>query len=91
MVKVIKAHRLRRGDRFSFIPAEWYGPGVVRDSYGMRRVNCSPLAELIGEKVSGTWTLKFDNAKVINPPGVWYGHPDTKVRLLKRVKRARHV
>jgi len=74
--RVIKAHQLKPGDRFSFIPVAWYGPGVVTVSYGNR--NYKP------DQLGAIWTLKFDNSKVVNPPGVWYGNPDTKVRLLRR-------
>lgn len=92
--RVIRAYQLKPGDRFSFIPAEWFGPGVVRESYGTREkcsnvhwLNNLPLVN--GKRIDGTWTLKFDNSKVVNPPGLWYGHPETKVRLLKRGKAAR--
>lgn len=27
----VKVSDLRKGDRFSFIPAAWHGPGVVRE------------------------------------------------------------
>ncbi len=65
-----EARKLKPGDRFSFLPAAWYGPGIVTESYAS----------------GDLWTLKFDNSKVVNPPGVWYGEPTTKVRLLRRIK-----
>ena len=41
--RVIRAYKLEPGDRFSFIPAEWCGPGIVRESYGHRAVKPRPL------------------------------------------------
>jgi hypothetical protein len=86
--RVIRIHQLKPGDRFSFIPAAWHGPGVVRESYGTRTL--LPDAEWTrhmpksGKKrVDGTWCIKFDNKKVVNPPGVSYDHPETRVRLLR--------
>jgi hypothetical protein len=66
-MKVITAKELKHGNRFSFIPVAWHGPSVVCSSY--------PSGD--------TWTLKYDNPKIINPPGVSYVKPDAKVRLLK--------
>ena len=34
--------------------------------------------------VTGTWCIKFNNDNVVNPPGVFYCHPETKIRLLKK-------
>lgn len=36
------------------------------------------------KRVDGIWTIKFDNGKVVNPPGVSYDHPETRVMLLGR-------
>jgi hypothetical protein len=67
---LIPVHNLKKGNRFSFSPAAWFGPAVVRESY-----------------VSGDlWCVKFDAVDLVNPPGVFYGDPDTKVRLLRPAK-----
>jgi hypothetical protein len=63
----LSARKLRRGMRFSEIPAAWHGPGVVTESYASGDI----------------WCIKFDNEKVVNPPGVLYISPETKVRILK--------
>ena len=65
--KLVRVDSLKPGDRFNFRPRAWFGPGVVRASYGGS---------------GGIWTLKFD-APVVNPPGVWYGDPEQKVFLLR--------
>lgn len=75
MAKTVEVCKLKPGDRFSFIPAEWFGPSVVRKSY--KSGNLSNFS--IGVSI---WTIKFANWKLVNPPGVWYGDSDTKVRLL---------
>jgi len=63
----IEVNKLRAGDRFSFIPAAWHGPSVVRES----------------RSSSSLWKLVFDNSQVVNPPGIWYGNPKTIVRVLR--------
>ena len=92
--RIVRVYQLKPGDRFSFIPAAWHGPGVVRESYGERILladalwNCH-LPKSGKRRVSGTWCVKFDNDKVVNPPGLSYDHPETKVWLLARGKRVR--
>jgi hypothetical protein len=88
--RVIRIHELKVGDRFTFIPAAWHGPGVVTQSYGTRNLLGNsdifrdyPLSRDRRNRVDGIWTIKFDNDKVVNPPGVEYSHPETRVRLLK--------
>jgi hypothetical protein len=87
--RIVRIHELKAGDRFTFIPAAWYGPGVVKESYGTRSLlgkvavfNDFPLSRDRKNYVSGVWCIKFDNDKVVNPPGVDYSHPETRVRLL---------
>ena len=80
--RIIKVHQLKPGDRFSEIPAAWYGPGVVTESYGDRIDMGKDWT--FSPRIHGTWCIKFDNDKVVNPPGVFYCNPDVKVRLLKR-------
>lgn len=64
---------LQVGDRFSWIPAEWYGPCRL---ISKRQMN--------GDG-SDLWDLKFE-AKVVNPPGVVYGMKGTtRVRMLAPV------
>lgn len=90
--RVVRIHQLKPGDKFSFIPAAWHGPGVVTESYGDRVLmptdiyyqNSYPLSRDGKHRVAGTWTIKFDNEKVVNPPGVTYDNPERKVRLLGR-------
>lgn len=67
----VKVKNLKKGDRFSFIPAAWYGPGKIRRS-GLSDPH---------------WRLEFDNAKVVNPPGLWYGDPSTVVMRLGRGRK----
>ncbi len=91
--RVVRIHQLKPGDRFSFIPAAWHGPGTVLQSYGTRTLHAdaswlSHLPKCGKKRVDGTWTIKFSNTKVVNPPGVSYDQPETRVRLLAR-KRAR--
>lgn len=85
MSRVIPVYKLKPGDRFSFIPADWHGPGVVTVSEGNRSVMSGFSGHAAGlNGTHGTWTLKFLNNKVVNPPGLWYGNPDVKVRYLGR-------
>jgi len=91
--KIIRAWQLKVGDRFSEIPAAWHGPGTVTESYGRRVLYVegpylTHLPKVGMRRVDGMWTIKFANIKVVNPPGVLYVHPETKVRLLAR-RRAR--
>jgi len=91
--RIVRAYQLKKGDRFSYIPAAWFGPGVVTESYGDRvllpnEAFFSGVVSADGKhRVSGTWTIKFDNKKVVNPPGVEYCNPETKFRLLSRRTR----
>lgn len=65
---IISVNKLKRGDRFSFIPAAWHGPSVIM-SVEKSGTDCVKLV--------------FDNKKVINPPGIQYCLKTEKVRLLK--------
>lgn len=92
MKRTIPVWKLKVGDRFSEIPAAWHGPGVVTESSGTRTLlqdaSYNQELPLCGKKrVAGCWTIKFNNNKVVNPPGVLYLHPETKVRLLSRKGR----
>ena len=94
--RIIRVHQLKVGDRFTQIPAAWYGPGVVRESYGQRTLlpdehyfNNFPLSRNGKKRVSGIWTVKFDNSNVVNPPGVIYVNPEEKVRLLARPNKGK--
>jgi hypothetical protein len=87
--RIIAAHQLKAGDRFSFIPDAWFGPGMITKSYGRRVLLADAdwlrhLPKYGKKRVEGLWTLYFDNDNVVNPPGVWYGHPETRVHLLRR-------
>lgn len=63
--------KLKPGDRFSEIPAAWHGPGLVTESY--------PSGDI--------WCIKFQNNKIINPPGVIYAKRESSIRLLKSLKK----
>jgi hypothetical protein len=84
-MKVIKLSQLRVGQRFSFIPSDWFGPArlsdkIRRDEYDVRY---NPFRMVRRVK----YDIKFD-ANVVNPPGVIYGiSGDTKVRLLSSKPR----
>jgi len=68
---IVTITKLKRGQRFSFIPPAWHGPSVV----------------LSNEKSgSDCVKLTFDNKKIINPPGIQYCLKTEKVRLLKDKK-----
>ena len=67
----VKVSDLRKGDRFSFIPAAWHGPGVVRE------VSHS----------GDCWCLKFSNWQIINPPGVEYTAKETSKSMKNFFKK----
>jgi hypothetical protein len=80
MSKVIKLSQLRVGQRFSFIPSDWFGPARLTDK--IRRDE----SDFIGWQCKFVRRIKYDikfDANVVNPPGVIYGiSGDIKVRLL---------
>lgn len=67
--KRIPVKKLKKGDRFNFIPAAWHGPSIVM------KVD-SPVGEVL--------KITFNNDKVINWPGIRYVHKDELVTLLKK-------
>lgn len=70
MTKAVR--ELKIGDRFSWIPAAWYGP-------------CLLLGKSDGDE-SDTYDLSYA-ARVVNPPGISYGVPgQLRVRMLKPTK-----
>jgi hypothetical protein len=69
--KVIPVNKLKRGMIFSEIPAAWHGPGVVIESHSS----------------GDCWKIKFDNNKVINPPGIIYTDPTERVRVYPKSRR----
>ena len=94
MPRIIQAYQLRPGDKFEEIPRAWHGPGVVIEVY-TRFKDGAPYIVTPDKKPLPSWcstpskwnptlTLKFNNDKVINPPGVLYCAPEQKVRLLRR-------
>ena len=97
--RIIRTYQLKVGDRFSEIPAAWYGPGVVTVSCGTRSLlplsafysNTYPLSRDRKHRVDGTWCIKFSNDKVVNPLGVFYCNPEVKVRLLNRPRKRKLV
>ena len=75
---VIPISKLRVGQRFSWIPREWYGATVLTEK-------TLRICHLGGRK-ERVYDVKFD-AAVVNPPGVCYGIPARElVRLLKPVR-----
>lgn len=73
--------KLRVGQRFSWIPAEWFGPCTLLKK--TRHKGHRGIKGIV-DPMPVTYDLKFD-AKVVNPPGVEYGVPGiTRVRLLKK-------
>lgn len=71
MSKTISIEKLKVGQRFSWIPAAWYGPAKLTEK---------TQQYYDGEKC---WDLVFD-APVVNPPGREYGvRGSTRVYLLR--------
>ncbi len=86
MSKVIRISKLRIGQRFSWIPAAWFGPAKLTEK--TRRVERDFDGERIVTRV--LFDIIFD-AAVVNPPGREYGVPaTTRVRLLKPPNWRRH-
>ena len=80
MSRVIKISQLRIGQRFSFIPSDWFGPG--RLTHKFRRDEVDLVNWKLVTRIK--YDIKFD-ANVVNPPGVIYGiSGNTKVRLLSK-------
>ena len=71
MPRIIKISKLRPGDRFSSIPADWHGPGVVMESCGNGSI----------------WCVKFDNPKVVNPLGIIYAEKEGSTRMKRMLRR----
>lgn len=79
-MKTITVAQLRVGNRFTWIPKQWYGSCKLI-SKERRQVQCWYTHKVITYYV---YDMKFD-AAVVNPPGVEYGvKSTTKVRLLKK-------
>lgn len=84
-MKTITISRLRVGQRFSQIPAQWYGPAKLISK--QRRIEYIWVGQWGHRQLKlCVYDLVFD-AGVVNPPGIEYGVPGkTRVRLLKRKK-----
>ena len=67
-MKRIEAQKLKRGDRFSFVPAAWHGPSKVI-SVVASGLDCVKIT--------------FDNPRVVNWPGIQYVKRTELVRKLK--------
>lgn len=64
--------KLKLGQRFSFVPSQWYG-------------QCKLIRK--DSRNDGLYDIKFD-ANVVNPPGIIYGiEGTTKVRVLSKKPR----
>jgi hypothetical protein len=87
---IIPISKLRVGQRFSWIPAEWQslvkmGPSKLLSK--VRVINYEWDMDKRRPTSTVTYDIKFD-AAVVNPPGVVYGiNADTKVRLLKPLRK----
>ena len=83
MAKTIKLSQLRVGQRFSFIPSDWFGPARLTEK--------DERPELEGMYPPYKRVMKYDikfDANVVNPPGVIYGvRGDLRVRLLSQKPR----
>ena len=64
----VPVKKLKRGDRFCFIPGAWHGPSVV--------ISINPS----GAGYREIMKLQFDNKRVVNWPGIQYIAADEKVR-----------
>jgi hypothetical protein len=67
----IEARELRRGNEFQAIPYIWLDYGTVIES--------KPFGD--------RWCVKYINPDILDPPGVWYGSPESPVRLIESPKR----
>lgn len=82
MNKVIKISQLRIGQRFSFIPSDWFGPARLTEKTRRDEIDFVGWQWKMVRRIK--YDIKFD-ANVVNPPGVIYGiSGDTKVRLLSK-------
>jgi len=79
MSKTTTVAKLRVGQRFSWVPAHWYGPcKLLYKSTPQIETNFYSKDRPVIQK----YDLKYD-ARVVNPPGWTYGVPGTtRVRLL---------
>lgn len=84
MARFTTIAKLKLGDRFSFVPSNWYGQCRLTSKSEPRSkmISSYPPFECID-----VYDIKYD-ANVVNPPGVIYGIPgSTKVRLLGKKAR----
>jgi hypothetical protein len=78
--------KLRIGQRFSWIPAAWYGPCKLTSKTRRQDSDVELVNGVYRIKRFVLYDLVYD-AAVVNPPGIDYGVPaETRVRLLKRLK-----
>lgn len=79
----IPISKLRIGQRFTFIPAEWYGP--CRLLYKRKYEDGTWVPEDSYKFIPAVYyDIKFA-CKCVNPPGVVYGiEAGTRVRLLSK-------
>lgn len=86
MSKITTIAKLKVGQRFSFIPSEWFGPCKLTVKSEPQRHQKSYMFEK-PEIWEDLFDIKFA-ANVVNPPGLIYGiSGDTKVRLLGKKPR----
>jgi hypothetical protein len=74
--------KLKIGQRFSFIPSDWYGPARLTEKTRREEIDFVGWGWQNKPVRKVKYDINFD-ANVVNPPGVIYGiAAETKVRLL---------
>ena len=68
---------LKPGDVFDWIDGSWHGRSEVREM----EIQQEPT-----EWSQGRARLVFDNHRIVNPPGLWYGNPDHPVDVFETEK-----
>lgn len=93
MARFTTIAKLKIGDRFSFVPSDWYGQCRLTSKSEPKTKWDNTINQKGPLFVPGlgvpyqTYDIKYD-ANVVNPPGVIYGiHGSTKVRLLGKKAR----
>lgn len=79
--KVIPLSRLRIGQRFNWVPAQWFGEGRLTHKSKRVLIEFVWKGERLIPKKSIVYDLKY-HAAVVNPPAVDYGiKANTKVKV----------
>lgn len=81
MKKIIPISKLRVGQKFRFIPDDWFGPAKLIEKKWRREF---PYTNNSSSPAKSIWLIdiKF-HGRVVNSPGITYGMRDTtKVKLI---------